>query len=77
MSLRAEFHDENGETRPVIRQGPYSGEMDGMARAGRESSCTELHALLAGRSSPGRSAARARSTSVRGSGGRPGMAVRR
>jgi hypothetical protein len=48
MSLRVEFHDENGKTRPGIRQGPYSGEMDGMARAGRESSRTELHALDAG-----------------------------
>jgi uncharacterized protein YndB with AHSA1/START domain len=48
MSLRLEFHDEDGKTRLVLRQGPYTGEMEDMARQGWESSFTKLDALLAG-----------------------------
>lgn len=47
MSLRLEFHDESGKTRLVLRQGPHTGEMEGMARAGWESSFTKLDDLLA------------------------------
>ncbi len=48
MSARLEFHDEDGKTRLVLRQGPYSTEMEGMAREGWGSSFTKLDALLAG-----------------------------
>jgi len=47
MSLRLEFHDEDGKTRLVLRQGPYTVEMEGMASAGWGSSFTKLDALLA------------------------------
>lgn len=48
MSLRLEFHDEEGgKTRLVVRQGPYTSQMEGMARQGWESSFTKLDALLA------------------------------
>lgn len=48
MHMRLEFHDENGKTRLVLRQGPYTTEMEDMARQGWESSFTKLEALLAG-----------------------------
>jgi len=48
MSIRLEFHDEDGKTRLVVRQGPYTQEMEGMAREGWGSSSTKLDALLAG-----------------------------
>ncbi|NKX50292.1 hypothetical protein HER39_06855, partial [Arthrobacter deserti] len=32
MNLRFEFHDEDGGTRLELRQGPYSGDMEAMAR---------------------------------------------
>ena len=47
MAFRVEFHDEGGKTRLVIRQGPYTEQMEGMARQGWESSFTKLDALLA------------------------------
>jgi uncharacterized protein YndB with AHSA1/START domain len=48
MYSRLEFSDEEGgKTRLVLRQGPYSEEMEGMARAGWQSSFTKLDALLA------------------------------
>jgi uncharacterized protein YndB with AHSA1/START domain len=46
MSIRIELHDEDGKTRLVLRQGPYTEEMEGMAREGWESSFTKLDALL-------------------------------
>jgi uncharacterized protein YndB with AHSA1/START domain len=49
MRVRLEFHDENGKTRLVLRQGPYTQEMEGQAREGWASSFTKLDALLAGR----------------------------
>lgn len=48
MSLRLEFHDEEGKTRLVVRQGPYVEQMEGMAREGWGSSFTKLDTLLAG-----------------------------
>ncbi|MEJ7706538.1 MAG: SRPBCC domain-containing protein [Nocardioidaceae bacterium] len=48
MTLRLEFHDEDGKTRLVIRQGPYTEQMKDMARQGWESSFTKLDMLLAG-----------------------------
>lgn len=48
MQLRLEFHDEGGKTRLVLRQGPYTEEIAGMAREGWTSSFTKLDALLAG-----------------------------
>jgi uncharacterized protein YndB with AHSA1/START domain len=49
MTMRLEFHDEgDGRTRLVLRQGPYSTEMEGMAREGWNSSFTKLDKLLAG-----------------------------
>lgn len=49
MVVRLEFHDEGGgKTRLVLRQGPYSAEMEDMARQGWESSFTKLDTLLAG-----------------------------
>ena len=48
MSVRLEFHDEDGKTRLVLRQGPYSAEVEDMAQQGWESSFTKLDALLAG-----------------------------
>ncbi len=46
MYLRLEFHDEDGGTRLVLRQGPYTEQMEGMAREGWNSSFTKLDALL-------------------------------
>ena len=49
MTARFEFHDEgDGRTRLVITQGPYSEDIEAMAREGWESSFTKLDALLAG-----------------------------
>ena len=49
FSIRLEFHDEGGnKTRLVLRQGPYTPEMEGNAREGWNSSFTKLDALLAG-----------------------------
>jgi len=47
MTLRLEFHDENGKTRLVLRQGPYSEDFEDMARQGWTSSFTKLDKLLA------------------------------
>jgi uncharacterized protein YndB with AHSA1/START domain len=48
MYARLEFHDEEGgKTRLVLRQGPYTEQMEGMARGGWNSSFTKLDALLA------------------------------
>lgn len=49
MSVRLEFHEEDGgkKTRLVLRQGPYSVQMEDMARQGWESSFTKLDAILA------------------------------
>jgi uncharacterized protein YndB with AHSA1/START domain len=47
MYMRIEFHDEGGKTRLVLRQGPYTEQVEGMARAGWDSSWTKLDALLA------------------------------
>jgi uncharacterized protein YndB with AHSA1/START domain len=47
MRMRLEFHDEGGtKTRLVLRQGPYSAEMEPMAREGWGSSFTKLDALF-------------------------------
>ncbi|MDT4934535.1 MAG: hypothetical protein QOK11_2427 [Pseudonocardiales bacterium] len=46
MTVRLEFHDEDGRTRLVLRQGPFIGEMFGGAREGWGSSFTKLDALL-------------------------------
>jgi uncharacterized protein YndB with AHSA1/START domain len=48
MTVRIEFHDEDGKTRLVLRQGPYSKQMAELAGQGWESSFTKLDALLAG-----------------------------
>ncbi len=48
FTLRVEFHDEGGQTRVLLKQGPYAEEVEGMARLGWESSFTKLDALLAG-----------------------------
>ena len=48
MYTRLEFHDEgDGKTRLVLHQGPYSTDMEGMAREGWRSSFTKLDDLLA------------------------------
>jgi uncharacterized protein YndB with AHSA1/START domain len=48
MALRIEFHDAGpGRTRLVIRQGPFTSQMQDMAGKGWESSFTKLDALLA------------------------------
>jgi uncharacterized protein YndB with AHSA1/START domain len=47
MTMRIEFHDEDGKTRVVIRQGPFTREMQDMTRAGWGSSFTKLDTLLA------------------------------
>lgn len=47
MRLRLEFHDQNGKTRLVLRQGPYTTETEGMAQEGWVTSFTKLDALLA------------------------------
>jgi uncharacterized protein YndB with AHSA1/START domain len=44
--LRLEFYDENGQTRLVLTQGPYTKEMASGAHLGWESSFTKLDALL-------------------------------
>jgi uncharacterized protein YndB with AHSA1/START domain len=48
MYLRIEFHDEDGKTRLVLRQGPHTTQMEGMVREGWNSSFTKLDTLLAG-----------------------------
>jgi uncharacterized protein YndB with AHSA1/START domain len=47
MTVRIEFHDEDGGTRLVLRQGPYDDTILGQAREGWSSSFTKLDALLA------------------------------
>jgi len=47
MSLRLEFHDEGGKTRLLLRQGPFTQEMEDMTREGWLSSFTKLDTLLA------------------------------
>lgn len=47
MQIRLEFHDEDRKTRLVLRQGPYTPEIEKMARQGWESSFTKLDTLLA------------------------------
>jgi uncharacterized protein YndB with AHSA1/START domain len=47
MRMRLEFHDEGGKTRLVLRQGPYTDEIEAMAREGWGSSFGKLDALLA------------------------------
>ena len=47
MSLRLEFHDEGGKTRLLLRQGPFTQEMEDMTREGWLSSFTQLDTLLA------------------------------
>ncbi|MBQ0895842.1 SRPBCC domain-containing protein [Micromonospora purpureochromogenes] len=47
FGLRVEFHDEDGRTRMVLRQGPYTPGMEGGAREGWNSSFGKLDALLA------------------------------
>jgi len=48
MTMRLEFHDaDGGGTKLVIQQGPYTPELEPMAKAGWESSFTKLDALLA------------------------------
>lgn len=47
MTARFEFHDEGGRTRLVIRQGPFTEQMEDMTRQGWTSSFTKLDALLA------------------------------
>ncbi|HEY9472369.1 MAG TPA: SRPBCC domain-containing protein [Mycobacteriales bacterium] len=47
-SARLEFHDQDGKTRLVLRQGPFTEQMRDMTRTGWNSSFTKLDALLAG-----------------------------
>lgn len=47
MALRLEFHDEEGRTRLVLRQGPFSPGTESGAREGWGSSFGKLDALLA------------------------------
>jgi uncharacterized protein YndB with AHSA1/START domain len=47
MSLRLEFHDEGGKTRLLLRQGPFTKEMEDGSRDGWLSSFTKLDTLLA------------------------------
>jgi uncharacterized protein YndB with AHSA1/START domain len=47
MNLSFEFQDDDGGTRLVLHQGPYTEDMEAMAREGWESSFTKLDALLA------------------------------
>ena len=47
MEIRLEFHDVEGKTRLVLRQGPFSAPMATGAREGWTSSFTKLDALLA------------------------------
>jgi uncharacterized protein YndB with AHSA1/START domain len=46
MTLRLEFQDDDGRTRLVLRQGPYTSVMEGNARVGWESSFTKLDKIL-------------------------------
>ena len=46
--MRLEFHDQNGQTRLVLRQGPFTEEMRDMTSTGWHSSFTKLDDLLAG-----------------------------
>ena len=49
MSLRIEFHDAGeGRTRIVLRQAPYTSQMQDLAGKGWESSFTKLDKLIAG-----------------------------
>ena len=47
MSLRLEFHDDGGKTRLLLRQGPFTKQMEDMSREGWNSSFTRLDTLLA------------------------------
>jgi uncharacterized protein YndB with AHSA1/START domain len=47
MSLRLEFHEEGSKTRLLLRQAPFSKEMEDMTREGWLSSFTKLDTLLA------------------------------
>lgn len=49
MTMRLEFHDEDGgkKTRIILHQGPYTPEVHDMAREGWESSFTKLDAIIA------------------------------
>jgi len=47
MTMRIELHEEDGQTRLVLRQGPYSEDFAGNAREGWMSSFTKLDSLLA------------------------------
>ena len=47
MQIRLEFHEVDGKTRLVLRQGPFTMHMAGGAREGWNSSFTKLDALLA------------------------------
>jgi uncharacterized protein YndB with AHSA1/START domain len=48
LETRIELHDEGGDrTRVVLRQGPFTEEIEGSAREGWTSSFTKLDALLA------------------------------
>jgi uncharacterized protein YndB with AHSA1/START domain len=47
LTMRLEFHDEDGKTRLVLRQGPFGEEMLGNAHEGWNSSFTKLDTLLA------------------------------
>jgi uncharacterized protein YndB with AHSA1/START domain len=46
MQLRIEFHDEDGKTRMVLRQGPFDPEIERNAHQGWNSSFTKLDALF-------------------------------
>ncbi|HSY15354.1 MAG TPA: SRPBCC domain-containing protein [Jatrophihabitantaceae bacterium] len=46
MTMRLEFHDDDGKTRLVIRQGPFTDDFLAMAREGWGSSFTKLDVLL-------------------------------
>ncbi len=47
MQIRLEFHEVDGKTRLVLRQGPFTANLAGGAREGWNSSFTKLDALLA------------------------------
>jgi hypothetical protein len=47
MTARLEFHEDDGATELVIRQGRFSEQMEGMAREGWDSSLSKLEGLLA------------------------------
>jgi uncharacterized protein YndB with AHSA1/START domain len=46
MYMRIEFHDEGGKTRLVLRQGPFTEEVEAMTREGWTSSFTKLDTVL-------------------------------